>query len=229
MNLKKVGLMSLLALAAVALAAPSMASANWLHDHEPITSNQTINFSGKAGFGSAGGGTTCDVNGTIEATSSSTTGHLNDFVIGTHGECASAGVFAGCTIESATVTNSKTKEHIKDSPLPLHIKDHDLVLTDLTIDTTYKHPDTEDDCRLPIGGGVTLPITGNALHFAEVTLIPDDTTTISSFTASGKGEITIFTTGLEGPVTSEVEVNKETTNIGLEDPETWGFDGTEEE
>jgi hypothetical protein len=228
MNLKKVGLMSLLALAAVALAAPSMASAKWLHDHDPITSNQTIDFAGSAGFGSENGGTTCEVNGRIQATSSSTTGHLTQFEIGTHDECHSEGLFAGCTIEDTTVTNSDTDEHIDVDPLPLHIKDHHLVLTDLTIDTTYKHPDTEDDCRLPIGGGVSVPIFGNALHFDEVTLIPDDSTTITDLTATGDGEITIKTTGA-GTIPSTVSVDQAATDINLEDPETWGFDGTEEE
>jgi hypothetical protein len=229
MHLKRAFSSVLLVLAVAALSAPSMASAKWLHDHDPITSNQTINFSGKAGFIVSGGsGTACAVSGTIEATSSSTTGHLNHFSIGTHDECESTGLFVGCTIESATVTNSKTKKHITDSPLPLHINDHHLVLTDLTIDTVYEHPDAQDNCRLPIGGGMSVPITGNSLHFDEVTVIPDDAKTIDHLGASGDGEITINTTGA-GTIPAAVAVDEAKTTIELEDPDTWGIDGTDEE
>jgi hypothetical protein len=224
MTLKKVGLMSLLALVAVALAAPSMASAQWLYDHEPMGSGNSNAFAGTAGFGLGASGTTCEVTGEIES-GSDTTGTITHFTIGTEEECESGGVFAGCEITDATVTNSTSGTHITDDPLIVHINDHHLVLTDLTIDTVYTHPDPQDDCRLPLGGGVSVPIAGNSLHFDEVTLIPDDSTTIGSLEASGEGEITVITTGA-GTVPLGVEVNEETTSIELEDP-NWGIDGTE--
>jgi hypothetical protein len=238
MNLRKVALTGLLALAAVAFAAPSMASASWLHNHKAITETEIIEFEGQAGFGSGLGGTTCPVSGAIEATAGSTTGHLIEFVIGTHKQCTSGGAFAGCEIaETPTVTNSETGKHIDETPLPVHIKttaEHqepkeitaDLVLTNLTIDTFYTHPDA--DCSIEPVPGVVVPITGNALHFKEITLTPDNSTTINEFEGSGSGEVTIYSSTAAQAAnmpfsTQAVVVNEETTEIGLTEPATWGI------
>jgi hypothetical protein len=232
MNFRRAALGACLTLATVAFAAPSMASASWLHDHDPITQNEIIQFGGQVGVEiGAAGGTTCGVGGAIEATTGSTTGHLVELNWSNHLECETSGVFAGCEVEGTTVTNSSSKTHIDEDPVPVHIETTetsvDLVVTNITLHVFYTHPDP--DCRILVAPRhVTVPVVGKVVHFGNLTLKPDNSSTISTLKASGTGEVTLYnSTAAQAAntpfATQGITVNEVSTALGLTEPETWGI------
>lgn len=213
MSIKKILTLAAMALALVAVAAPS-ASATWTENHEAITANKKITFAGHAGFKSEAGFTTCKVHGTVEAKAESTTGTLIEFTIFDHDDCSSEGALENCIIDGhPTVTNETSGEPISEDPAIVHIEETDnLTITDLTIDTDYT--DTED-CEY----------SHNQLHVHEATLEPEpDATTIDGFDITGTAELTLGVKALGGFTVSGGTVELFDT-VDVSPTETWGIDG----
>ena len=170
MSIKKMLLVASMALAAVAFAAPGMASAaEWTHEGEPLAEEVTVQFEGTAKFeDQEGNGVECtdayaDVDlepgSTGKVTSFGPTNVSNCHVLGSLGSV--------CSLEEVT-----------SLALPWEV---DVNAANFTITGVHiiNHMSGGFFCEVAIGSAKEITLSGN------VTATPDNTAAISSITLSG--------------------------------------------
>jgi hypothetical protein len=158
--IKKMMLLAGMALALVAVAAPASASANWLHGGNPITTDQTVEFSGPARFFTALGGAeaTIHVHATLKA--GTTTAVINKFEAT---NCKGTGGLAGTTCTTTA----------KGLPWTAHVTpSNQIEITDVELHNLY--------WAGPHSGG---PVATTTL-IGDITATPDDAEAISSVSLS---------------------------------------------
>jgi hypothetical protein len=172
--LKKMMLLSSMALAAVAFAVPASASAQalWAHDGVPL-SHETVTFSGFAEFhlidspvpASFG----CVVHATVTIYNDPEAhGDVTDFEVTTE-TCEGTGVLKGCQL----IGHSNTAEGA--GSWTVDVTTEHFTITNVQITDAFN-----EGCAAP----------GAILHFPEITAAPDNAEEISSVTISGLGEST---------------------------------------
>lgn len=172
--MKRVALLAVSAIAAIAFAVPAVASAQeWLHNGSPLTENETVEFTGHAAFT---GGVTCDPVVAHVILKPGNMGTVTSF--GPEGNvtevCKTTGTLAalGCTIHTVTPEN-----------LPWTV---DVNATNFTI-TGVKIKNGFSNCVFP-----TVTIQG------DVTATPDNASSISSVALSGTLNSELGEVGVEG-------------------------------
>lgn len=135
MVFKKIALMATLALAAMSVAA-SAASANWLHEGEPLGPEDTpqITLEGSASFSGETGGVSCHggVTAVIEATGGTTDGHVKSFTVHNPTTCHVSGLLQLL----AGGTNSLHKVELTGEPT-VTINNGKLEITGVTLHNTF--------------------------------------------------------------------------------------------
>lgn len=189
MNIKKVLLLSSMALALVAFVVPASASALTLKDSGAEVVNKEAELRGPISFSSLGGGIQCEgdakitVNGQVVRVSSLTI---------TTTTCVGSGGLAGCTVTGDSVTNI---------PWTIDVDATLLTITGVTIHNTLS-PTTGKTCSPK-----TLKI-----EFAVVKATPDSTTAIHSVSISGEGAA--FIEGVEVEAEAHGSLNVQSTDSG---------------
>jgi hypothetical protein len=201
MNLKKILMLSSMALAAIAFAAPAASAElpTWTHDHEFIEGSEKVeqSFEGHLSFHRPPFGTFgCDVTATVVA-KAGTTATVTKFEPTTE-TCTGVGAFAGCVLTHDTANvpwdahvNGTKDNETNSAPLSV-TKDDD----DVTITNVYH------GCAVP-------QITHTHLEFeqVEVTAEMNDETTIVGL-ESDDGQL------------DTTELVEPTGTLNLHDPET---------
>jgi hypothetical protein len=121
MTSRRTGLLSLVAVLALALVPASAAAepAEWTHEGAALEEHAEISLEGSQVFVTAAGPMICDVDATLTAEPGSS-GAVTDF---TTGECMGFGGMAGCTV---------TSTEPEAASWPVHVNTTDLTATEVT-------------------------------------------------------------------------------------------------
>jgi len=196
--LKKMMLLASMALAVAAFAVPAIASAEGTltHDSVPVPTNNVVELTltGFAEFDvpALDAGYGCDVEATVELVSGHPSTGTTSFDIVNTETCVGTGLLADCELV----------EDETNAPYHVAVGSEDFTVTKpggvIEINNLF-----DEGCIVPAA----------QLTFNEVTVTPDDPTSISTVTLSGEGVDDV--TGLPILATGDLDVNPEGT-YGIE-------------